>query len=459
MSGAGKSTGRPIRFPVSGHEEGMDRPGPHERDPLTAPPSGPREREASIAALYEEHWPYVLDLLPSYRISAQDAEDVAQTAWMQIYRRRDSYDAATHKTPRAWITGFVQRCAANHRRAQRRDPVSLEEPGEQHAAPALSPEDAAILGDVDRMISNEEQRTALHLHYRHGLTIAEIAAIQEVGESTAKERLAMARRTLMSDDDEKKSRAFLGFGSMEALAEAMKPRPIPRETGERLWKKIVEQIRQEEAARCDSDPPPSSQPPAAALPAQASPTAPTLGALGNAKIAIVLLLAFLGGSGVLVWKANGAMAHGPTTAAMDAATAPTATASTSSAPTATATASTSSAPTATASTSSAPTATATASTSSTPATASSTAPGESQIVLARMREALNRRHFSTVLTLAAQHAQRFGATNVREREALRVEALRQTGRSKDAAEHARAVLAAYPEHRRAMERAAGQALP
>ena len=437
----------------------MDRPGPHERDPLTAPPSGPREREASIAALYEEHWPYVLDLLPSYRISAQDAEDVAQTAWMQIYRRRDSYDAATHKTPRAWITGFVQRCAANHRRAQRRDPVSLEEPGEQHAAPALSPEDAAILGDVDRMISNEEQRTALHLHYRHGLTIAEIAAIQEVGESTAKERLAMARRTLMSDDDEKKSRAFLGFGSMEALAEAMKPRPIPRETGERLWKKIVEQIRQEEAARCDSDPPPSSQPPAAALPAQASPTAPTLGALGNAKIAIVLLLAFLGGSGVLVWKANGAMAHGPTTAAMDAATAPTATASTSSAPTATATASTSSAPTATASTSSAPTATATASTSSTPATASSTAPGESQIVLARMREALNRRHFSTVLTLAAQHAQRFGATNVREREALRVEALRQTGRSKDAAEHARAVLAAYPEHRRAMERAAGQALP
>jgi hypothetical protein len=322
----------------------------------------------------------------------------------------------------------------------------------------LSPEDAAILGDVDRMISNEEQRTALHLHYRHGLTIAEIAAIQKVGKSTAKERLAMARRTLMSDDDEKKSRAFLGFGSMEALAEAMKPRPIPRERGERLWKKIVEQIRQEEAARCDTDPPPSSQPPAAALPAQASPTAPTLGALGNAKIAIVLLLAFLGGSGVLVWKANGAMAHGPTTAAMDAATAPSATPSTSSAPTASASSSTAStSSTATPSTSS----TATPSTSSTAstATASSTAPGGSQIVLARMREALHRRHFSTVLTLAAQHAQRFGATNVREREALRVEALRQTGRSKDAAEHARAVVAAYPKHRRAMERAAGQALP
>ena len=80
-------------------------------------------------------------------------------------------------------------------------------------------------------------------------------------------------------------------------------------------------------------------------------------------------------------------------------------------------------------------------------------------MLARMREALNRRHFSTVLALAALHAQQFGATNLREREALRIEALRQTGRTKDAAQHASAVLAAYPEHRRAMERAAGQALP
>ncbi len=80
-------------------------------------------------------------------------------------------------------------------------------------------------------------------------------------------------------------------------------------------------------------------------------------------------------------------------------------------------------------------------------------------MLAQMREAMNGRQFSTVLTLAAQHAQRFGATNVREREALRIEALRETGRTKDAAQHARAVLATYPEHRRAMERAAGQALP
>ena len=93
------------------------------------------------------------------------------------------------------------------------------------------------------------------------------------------------------------------------------------------------------------------------------------------------------------------------------------------------------------------------------ATATASSTGESQRLLARMREAMRGRLFSTVLVLAAKHAQQFGTTNLREREALRIEALRQTGRSKDAAEHARAVLAAYPEHRRIMEHAAGQSLP
>ena len=49
--------------------------------------------------------------------------------------------------------------------------------------------------------------------------------------------------------------------------------------------------------------------------------------------------------------------------------------------------------------------------------------------------------------------------HVREREALRIEALRQTGRAQDAEQHARTVIAAHPEHRRVMERAAGHALP
>ncbi len=468
----------------------MDHPHSPDGDDLAGPASGPRER--TIAELYAEHWAYVLELLPSFGVSAQDAEDVAQTAWMHVHRRRDSYDAATHKTRRAWITGFVQRCAANHRRTQRRERAALEEPGDQVSASGLDPEQATILRDLHRMIPNDEQREALLLQVRHGLSIAEIAAVQEVTESAVGWRLGMARKALKSGDDTKKSRAFLGFGSLEALTEALKPRPIPPEVGERQWQEIEERIRQEEASSprdTDAPPPSSSQPTAAALPTQASPTAPALGALSTARLGIVLSLAFVGGSGVVAWRADAATGHGPATAVMDAATVPSSIASVTAAPptsirstassaapssstTSSAASSTNSTPSTsvrlavappTSSTSTAPPSTSSTvanAASSTSSAASTSAPGaESQRLLARMREAMRGRQFFTVLTLAAQHAQQFGATNVREREALRIEALRQTGRTKDATQHARAVLAAYPEHRRAMERAAGQALP
>lgn len=65
----------------------MDPPRSRERDESDAPPSGRRNRETPIAALYAEHWPYVLAVLPSYGVSAQDAEDVAQTAWLHGARR------------------------------------------------------------------------------------------------------------------------------------------------------------------------------------------------------------------------------------------------------------------------------------------------------------------------------------------------------------------------------------
>ena len=120
----------------------------------------------------------------------------------------------------------------------------------------MNPEQATILRDLHRMIPNDEQREALLLQVRHGLSIAEIAAVQEVSESAVGWRLSMARKALMDDDDEKKSRAFLGFGSLAALAEALKPRPIPPEVGERQWQQIAERIRQEEAAPSDTDPPP-----------------------------------------------------------------------------------------------------------------------------------------------------------------------------------------------------------
>ena len=433
--------------------EGMRRTLPFHPPPLAGPASDPGE--LTIGDLYAEHWRYVLALLPSYRIWTQDAEDVAQTVWMHVHRRRGSYDPQKHATRRAWITGFVDRCATNHRRTQkRRGLIPIEDPGALLLAPDLNPEQAAILQDLHRLIPNDDQRVALLLQVLHGLSIAEIAAVQEVTESAVEWRLSMARKNLEDGDDEKKKRggAFLGFGSLEALAEALKPKPIPDEVGEAQWKRIAERIRQEEAspsnedapnssedaAPGDTEPPPSSSPPAAALPAMTSPAGPAVATLGTAKLAGLVALALVLGSGGLL--ARGTARHEQAMATTDAGSVSSAAPSTSTRPAA----------------SSVAPATSAAPSTSTPATSSEQ---ESLHVLAQMRDAMIGRRFSAVLALAEQHARRFGVTHIRAREALRIEALRQTGRPDAAEQHARAVVMAHPEHRRALERAAGRALP
>lgn len=455
---------------------------PSTLDELAGPPSGSRERTIELSTadprgrtiddLYAEQWRYVRALLLGCGVEAQDVGDVAQTVWMHVHRRRDSYDAPTHKTPRAWITGFVVRCAANHRRTQRRRKlVLMEDPGGALAEQGLNPEQVTLLRDFHRLIPNEEQRVALLLQVRHGFTIAEIAAVQEVTESAVEWRLSMARKSLRNGDEEKaKSGAYLGFGSLEALAEALKPGPIPDEVGRRDWERIAERIRQEEASPGDpetepppSEPPPEGLPPAMALPALASPTLPALVTFGKVKLAALLFLSLMSGAGagvgcIVAWRAHETGRYAHATPAMDAAPPASAKAAPSSTPAAPSTGARAAAPS---STPAAPsTGARAAAPSSTPrASAATLDEGESRRVLSRMRDSMIARQFSRVLTLADQHARQFGATHIREREALRIEALRETGRINDADQQARAVIAAHPEHRGAMERAAGRALP
>jgi hypothetical protein len=421
--------------------------------------------------------------------------------WLHVHRKRRSYNPQKHPTQRAWLAAFVDRCVKNDRRTQRRQSLTpMEDPEAYAAASGLSPEGAALLGDLHRLIPDEDQRVAFLLQKLHGFSIEEIAAAQGVTDSAVERRLKMARNALEGDENKKKrSGAYLGFGSLEALVEALRPKePIPDEVGQEMWEQISERIRQEEASQGNGEdapesgedfPPLDAEPPldpsaalaaapalpaltSPALPALTSPALPALVAIGKGKLGTLLVLACVIGPGAgvgtaLAWQAHNTSArHGCPTLAMDAATAASATTAPSSTAAAPSTSSRPAASTAPAGPPTAPSSTAAApSTSSRPA--ASTAPsgaatpdeGESRRLLARMRDSMIARQYSAVLTLAEQHAQRFGASHVRDREALRIEALRQTGRTKDAEQHARAVITTHPEHKRAMERAAGRALP
>jgi len=154
--------------------------------------------EAAITteALYAEHWQFVFQLLASFGVFGHAQEDVAQAVWIQVHRQIGTYDPG-RQTPRAWITGFVRRCAANYRRVRRRCLESpCPEPGFEMAAPGPSPEGVALLRTIEQAIPDEEQREAFVLFTCHELTIEEIAAVTGLSKRQVEWRLQQARERL-----------------------------------------------------------------------------------------------------------------------------------------------------------------------------------------------------------------------------------------------------------------------
>jgi hypothetical protein len=350
---------------------------------------------------------------------------------MTVQERIASYDAAIHLTPRAWLTGIVRRCAANYRRMLKRHSpeVLTEDPGALVAAPGLDPEQAALLGTVLQAIRDVDRREALILQVHQGLSIEEIAAATGATESAVEWRLRMAKQDLEDDDDGKKGRAFLGFGSFEALAEALRPKPIPDELGAEDWEEWKEIARRIDAGEkpdvSDSEPPPSSIPPPPAVPALApSGTTVTAAAISKGTIGGLVVVAFF--VGALTGDLLARQAHErPTSVPMEglclATAAPITAAPPETAPPRSGASTTTSSKTAR-----------TTSTRATPAgsvMSPSGAPASSSLrLLLQMRHAAEVGNFAAVLTFADEHARAFPATDVTEREHERRKALEQLER-------------------------------
>jgi len=393
----------------------------------TPPPSGERAR---TAALYAAHCRYVRNLLPIYGIPAGAQRDLAQSIWMTVQERIASYDAAIYQTPRAWLTGIVRRCAANYRRKLKRHSpeVLTEDPGALVAAPGLDPEQAALLGTLRQAIGDAERCEAFILQVHRGLSIEEIAAATGVTVSAVEWRLRMAKQDL-EDDDGKKGRAFLGFGSFEALAEALRPKPIPDELGADEWEEWKEIARRIDAGEkpdvSDSEPPPSSIPPSPAVPALApSGTTATAAAISKGTIGSLVVVAFFVGAlagGLLARQAHEQPPSVPMEGLYLATAAPLAAAPPDTAP-----------PRSWASTTAGGTTASTTSTRATPAgsvTSPSGAPASASLrLLLQMRHAAEVGNFAAVLTFADEHARAFPTTDATEREHERRQALEQLKR-------------------------------
>ncbi|ANU07391.1 RNA polymerase sigma factor [Paraurantiacibacter namhicola] len=126
-------------------------------------------------------------------IGADLAQDVAQDSWVAIMRGLGRLRDQDRFAP--WAFGILQRrCADAVRTAGRARARSAEMPED---VPADQRDELRKL-DLARAMESlpREQALAAHLHYIEGLTISEIAAVQDVPPGTAKSRLFHARRAL-----------------------------------------------------------------------------------------------------------------------------------------------------------------------------------------------------------------------------------------------------------------------
>ena len=121
------------------------------------------------------------------------AVQAAQESWLAIWRGLESLRDPARFGP--WAFGILRhKCAdaVSHRAADRARSGGGDS-ANQRSHPAL---DDALAIRLAFAALSDDHRLAAHLHFVEGLTLAEIAEVQDVPLGTAKSRLFHARRQL-----------------------------------------------------------------------------------------------------------------------------------------------------------------------------------------------------------------------------------------------------------------------
>lgn len=174
--------------------------------------------QSGYASLYELFAGGLYRLCYGLLLHREDAEDVAQEAFVYAFRNLHRYDEmrASFKT---WLyTIAISRCR-NHYRRSRRPMVDLaaliadefsaprsDTPEAAHARQSAHEALELALGDLKPAL-----REAVVLRYAHGLTYREVAEIMDCPPKTAESRVRLAHESL------RKALGGAGHGLLEEL--------------------------------------------------------------------------------------------------------------------------------------------------------------------------------------------------------------------------------------------------
>jgi len=159
----------------------------------------------ALGRLYDRHAGVVYAMARRVLAQQEDAEEVVQDVFSQVWR-----DAARYEADRAsvagWIVMLARTRAIDRLRARRARPdlntAADPETGPVLAASGPTPEQVTVSADAARRVRGaldglpENQRALVELAYFEGLTHSEISARSSVPLGTVKTRLRMAMASL-----------------------------------------------------------------------------------------------------------------------------------------------------------------------------------------------------------------------------------------------------------------------
>jgi RNA polymerase sigma-70 factor (ECF subfamily) len=150
------------------------------------------ETSSEMRDFYASHYPQLVRALTIATGQREDAEELAQEAFIRLISRWDR--VARYDNPQAWLRMVAFRLLSNRRRRQR---LVASTPSRQSKA-ATSPSDAGWVVDLKRAVAQlpPTHRDVIILHYLYDMKLAEVADCLGARVGTVKSRLARARSEL-----------------------------------------------------------------------------------------------------------------------------------------------------------------------------------------------------------------------------------------------------------------------
>lgn len=157
--------------------------------------SDPQPIAIAFEPFYREHYAPVVGLVYALTGSRAGAEDIAQETFLRAHRNWD--EVGRYERPGGWVRVVATNLARSGLRRMGAEIRALSRFAGMNTAvfPELEPVNEAFWGAVRTLPRRQREVTALH--YLEDMSVADVAAVLGISESSVKNSLSQARAALV----------------------------------------------------------------------------------------------------------------------------------------------------------------------------------------------------------------------------------------------------------------------